>query len=72
MKRTIGIVLIIVGLVVAVFAFTRHDDEKTLVNIGDIEIKQQDKSPSDNTAIYYVVAAICVIAGGVMVSGKKQ
>lgn len=72
MKRTIGIVLIVAGVLLAVFAFTRHDKEKTLVNIGDIEIKQEDKSPSQNTTMYYVVAAVCVIAGGVILSGKRQ
>lgn len=71
MKRTIGIVLIIAGILIGVFALTRHDDEKTLVNIGDVKIKQQDKSPSENTTIYYIIAGVCVIAGGIMVSGKK-
>ncbi len=72
MKRTIGIVLIIAGLVFGVLALTSHDKEKTLVNIGDLEIKQKDKSPSDNTTMYYLIAGVCVIAGGVLASGKKQ
>jgi len=72
MKRTIGIGLIVASVLLAVFAFTRHDSEKTLVNIGDIEIKQQDKSPSSYTTLCYVAAAVLALAGGVLVYGKKQ
>ncbi|GEM_PF-1140930 len=71
MKRTIGIVLIIVGIALAVVALNRHNDDKTLIDLGTVEIKQQDKSPSDNTTLYYVLAAVCVIGGGVLVGGKR-
>ncbi len=71
MKRIIGIVLIVVGVVFGALALTSHEDDKTLIDLGKIEIKTQDKSPSNNTAMYYVIAGICIIAGGVIVAGKK-
>ncbi|MBC7777401.1 MAG: hypothetical protein H7246_18350 [Phycisphaerae bacterium] len=72
MKRTIGIILIIVGIAFAVMALTRHEDDNTLIDLGKVEIKKQDQSPSQNTTLYYVIAAICVIGGGVLVAGKRE
>jgi len=71
MKRTIGIVLIIVGAVFAILALTNHEEDKTLLDLGKVEIKKQDKSPSNNTTLYYVIAAVCIIAGGATVAGKR-
>ncbi len=71
MKRIIGIVLIIVGVALAVVAFNRHDEDRTIIDLGKVEIKTQDQAPSENTTLYYVLAAVCVIGGGVLVAGKK-
>ncbi len=70
MKRIIGIILIIVGIAFGALALTSHEDDKTLLDLGKIEIKKQDKSPSNNTMMYYVISAVCLIAGGVVVSRK--
>ncbi len=71
MGRTIGIVLIIVGVVFAILALTNHEEDRTILDLGKVEIKTQDKSPSQNTTLYYVIAAVCVIAGGATVARKK-
>jgi uncharacterized membrane protein HdeD (DUF308 family) len=71
MKRIIGIILIIAGIAFAIIAFKRHDEDKTILDLGRVEIKKQDKAPSENTTLFYVLAAVCLIGGGVMVSGKK-
>jgi len=71
MKRIIGIVLIVIGVALVGIALTRHEDEKTIIDIGKLEIKDKNASPSENTTIYYVLAAVCVIGGGVMLSGKR-
>lgn len=71
MKRTIGIILIIVGVVFAILALTRHEDDKTLIDLGKIEVKEQNRSPSRNTTTYYVIAGICVVAGAALSVGKK-
>jgi uncharacterized membrane protein YidH (DUF202 family) len=71
MKRIIGIILIVVGIAFAGIALQHHDEDKTIIDLGRVEIKQQDKAPSENTTLYYVIAAICVIGGGALVAGKK-
>ncbi len=72
MKRTIGIILVIVGICAGVYALTRHNEEKTLVEIGDLEIKQGDKNPGENTMIYYIIAAVGIIGGGFMLVSKNR
>lgn len=72
MKRTIGIILIVVGLISGVYALTRHNEEKTLIEIGDLEIKQGDKQPGENTMIYYIIAAVGIVGGGFMLASKNR
>ncbi|MDO8366051.1 MAG: hypothetical protein Q7T20_04575 [Saprospiraceae bacterium] len=71
MKRTIGIILIIAGVALAIVAFNSHDKDRTIIDLGEVEIKTQDQSPSENTTLYYVLAAVCVIGGGFLVAGKR-
>lgn len=71
MKRNIGIILIISGIALAVIAYSRHDEEKTIIDLGKVEIKNENKAPSENTTLYYALAAICVIGGGFLLSNKK-
>jgi len=72
MKRNIGIVSIVIGIVFIILALTSHEDDKTLLDLGKVEIKKQDQSPSNNTTLYYIIAAVCIIGGGVVVAGKKS
>ncbi|MFN0174446.1 MAG: DUF3185 family protein [Saprospiraceae bacterium] len=71
MKRIIGIILIIAGVALAIMAFNRHDEDQTIIDFGKVEIKAQGQSPSENTTLYYVLAAVCVIGGGFLVGGKR-
>ncbi len=72
MKRIIGIILIVVGLLAGVYAITRHEEERTILDIGDVEIKKGNKEPGNKTTIYYVIALLGVIGGGIMVSSKSR
>ncbi len=71
MKRIIGIILIIAGVVLAVVAYNHHEEDRTIIDLGKIEIKNENKTPSESTTLYYVLAAVFVIGGGVLVAGKK-
>ena len=72
MKRIIGIVLIVVGLIAGIYALTRHDKERTILEIGDIEIKKGNQEPGQNTMIYYVIAVLGVLGGGILLAGKNR
>lgn len=72
MNRIIGIVLVIVGIISGAYALTRHEDEKKILDIGNVEIKKEDKKPGQNTTLYYVIAAIGIIGGGAMLASKNR
>lgn len=72
MNRIIGIVLIVIGIISGAYALTRHNDEKTLVDIGNVEIKQDNKEPGQNTTLYYIIAAVGIIGGGAMLASKNR
>jgi len=71
MKRTIGIILIIAGVVLAIFTFNQHEKDRTIIDLGEVEIKAKDQSHSQNTTLYYVMAAVCMIGGGIIALKKK-
>lgn len=70
MNRTIGIVLILVGLISGIYALTLHEDEKALLHIGNIEVKKENKSPSRKSSIGYAVAVLSLVGGMLMLSSK--
>lgn len=71
MRRIIGIVLIVVGIISGAYAVLHHEEDKTLLEIGDVKIKNENKKADSGTTMYYIIAAIGVIGGGVLLSGKK-
>ncbi|MBC7777403.1 MAG: hypothetical protein H7246_18360 [Phycisphaerae bacterium] len=71
MKRIIGILLIIAGVALAIFTFSRHEKDRTIIDLGEVEIKAQDQSHSQSTTLYYVLAAVCMIGGGIIALKKK-
>lgn len=71
MKRIVGIILIIVGIALGFMAYNRHEEDKTIIDLGKVEIKNQDKKPSESTTLYYILAALLVIGGGVLATRNK-
>lgn len=72
MNRIIGIILVIVGIIAGAYALTRHNEEKTLLEIGNLEIKKENKKPGERTAFYFLIAAIGIIGGGALLSAKSR
>jgi uncharacterized membrane protein HdeD (DUF308 family) len=72
MNRIIGIALLAVGLIAGAYAFSRHEENKTILEIGDVEIKAGNRKPSNNTQLYYIIAAVGILGGIVMLSSKKR
>lgn len=71
MKRIIGIILIFLGVALGIWKLVRHEQDKTIIDLGNIEVKDQRKEPSQNNTLYYVLAAACMIGGGLLLTGKK-
>ena len=72
MNRIIGIILVVVGIISGVYALSTHEKEKTLIEIGDLEIKKSDQRAGKNTQMYYIIAAIGIIGGGIMLTAKNN
>lgn len=72
MKRTIGILLIVAGIIAGAFALTRHEDEKTLLDIGNVEIKNENKAAGKNTQMYYVIAIAGILGGAFLTMSNRR
>ena len=72
MKRIIGILLIVAGIVAGAFALTRHEDEKTLLEIGNVEIKNENKQAGKSTQMYYVIAVAGILGGAFLTMNSKR
>lgn len=71
MKRTISIILIIAGVGLAVFGFTKLNDNQADVKIGDLELSAQDQSETNQA--YYLIGggAVALMVGLFMARGKR-
>lgn len=70
MKRTIGIILIIVGLGLGVFGITKLNDSKSGIEIGDLELTAQDGDKKNEAYTLLALGAIGLI-GGLVITNKK-
>ncbi len=72
MKRTIGILLLVAGIALGVYGFTKYDRNTADVKIGDIEISAGDKGGQQQSYTLFILAGIGVIAGIVLMTGGNR
>ena len=71
MNRTVGIVLVVIGIVFGVLAYRTHDANTADLKIGKLELSAEKKSDSTEY-IYWGLAGVALFAGIVAsVAGKK-
>lgn len=70
MKKTSGILAIVVGVCLGLFALTRHEEDKKILDLGKIELKNEQKQPTSTTALYYALSAIFIFGGAALTMGK--
>ena len=71
MKRTIGILLLVVGVALGIYGFSKYDKNTADVKIGDLEISAGDKGGQQQSYLIFGLAAVGVIAGIAMMAGSK-
>ena len=70
MKKPLAIVLIIAAVVLGYLGFTKLQDNRAGIKIGDLEISAEDKGSTQQAYVFFGLAAVALIAG-VMVSRGK-
>ena len=68
MKQTLGIVLIIGALALGYLGYTKMDNSKAELKIGDLEIEAKDEGSNQTAYIYFGLAVVCLVAGFVIAS----
>jgi len=71
MKQTIGVILVIAALALGYLGYTKMQNSKAGIKIGDLEISATDNSSSKEAYIYFGLGAVCLIGGMVMLSKGK-
>jgi len=72
MKRTMGILLLVAGIALAIYGFTKFDRNTADIEIGDLEISAGDEGGQQNAYILIGLGAVAAIAGGIMLGGSRQ
>lgn len=70
MKKISGILAIVVGVCLGLFALARHEEDKKILDLGKVELKNEQKPPTSATALYYVLSAIFIFGGAALAMGK--
>ena len=69
MKKSIGVVLLVLGIVVGAIGFYKQSQDNKVLEIGKLEIK---KDATENINIMMVAGVVLAVGGiVVMVVGKK-
>ncbi|MBK7871312.1 MAG: hypothetical protein IPJ74_11870 [Saprospiraceae bacterium] len=71
MKRSIGFLLIIVGIGLGIFGFTKLDDSEAGIEIGNLEIKAEDQE-ARNDAYVWIGLGFAGLLGGIFLVNKKS
>lgn len=72
MKQTVGIILVIVALAFGYLGYTKMENSKAGIKIGDLEISASDKSSNNQAYMMFALAAVSAIGGFVMLSKSKS
>ncbi|MFN7118244.1 MAG: hypothetical protein ACK4TA_15695 [Saprospiraceae bacterium] len=72
MKRTMGILLLVAGIALAIYGFTKFDRNTADIEIGDVEINAGNEGGQQEAYILIGVGVIAAIAGGVMLGGSRS
>ena len=71
MNKTVGIVLVVIGIVFGVLAFRTHDANTADLQIGKLELSAEKKSDSTEY-IYWGLAGAALIGGLVAMANAKK
>jgi hypothetical protein len=70
MNKSIGIVLVVIGIVFGVLAYRTHDANTTDLKIGNLELSAEKKSDSTEY-VYWGLAGAALIGGLLAMANKK-
>ncbi|NMM48152.1 DUF3185 family protein [Marinigracilibium pacificum] len=67
MKKIIGVVLIVIGLVLLYTGYNKYEESTGSLSIGDLEISSSNKEGTTTAYMMFGGAVVALIAGGMMV-----
>lgn len=70
MRKNIGILLMVLGIALGIYGFTKLDDNKADIRIGDLELSAEDKGGMNQAYILLGLGAFGLLAGAVAVSKR--
>ncbi len=72
MKRTMGILLLVTGIALAIYGFSKYDRNTADIEIGDVEISAGDEGGQRQSYTLFILAGIGVIAGIALMTGGNR
>ncbi|HMQ59714.1 MAG TPA: hypothetical protein PKE06_03550 [Flavilitoribacter sp.] len=70
MRKNIGILLMVLGIALGIYGFTKLDDNKADIRIGDLELSAEDKGGINQAYVLLGLGALGLLAGAVAVSRR--
>ena len=71
MRKIIGIIVIIGGIVLGYFGYDKLQDSKAGIKIGDLELSATDSKNETNAYLMIGGGAVALLAGAIILARKK-
>ncbi|MEX0967870.1 MAG: DUF3185 family protein [Bacteroidia bacterium] len=71
MKKIIGIILLVAGIIMGVAGFMQMDDSQHEANLGPISIEATDNKGMNSGLMLLIAGAVATVGGIVLLVGKK-
>lgn len=72
MNKFLPIALIVIGLALGLFGFSKLDDSGASLSIGDVEISATDEGGRTQSYVLIGLGAVSLLAGGAMMVKSKS
>lgn len=72
MKRTLPIILIVIGLASALFGYSKLDESRATLSMGEMHLSATDEGGRTQSYVLLGLGAVCIVAGvGMMVRSRS-
>lgn len=70
--KIVPVLLLVAGIALGIFGYTRLDDSSASISLGDAEISATDEGGRTQAYVLMGIGVVCLVLGAGMMRGSKS